>query len=446
YKTFFKLTFAIALQNIIVFSVNLADNIMIGAYSETAMAAIALVNQIHFLMTMTLGGLTEGVIVMASRAWGKKDLDEVKRISSIGMLLGCSFALLFYLLVNIFPQFTLKLLTNDMEIIETGIKYMRIASMTYIFQTITSILLATLRSVETVKVGFAVNISALVINISLNYILIFGKFGFPEMGAEGAAIATLIARITETAVAIIYLKFFDKKLNVKLRSFFMYQKSLFWQFLKVAMPVVASGASWGIAMGVQTSILGHMGSTTIAANSIATTVFQVVTVVSNSSASGASVLIGKTIGEGRIGMVKSYAKTLQILFLCIGIVTGHTLFFFKDIIITIYAVSVETRRLAITFMTILSVTSVGSAYQMPCLCGIVRGGGDTKFVFINDLIFMWGIVLPTSLIAAYVLNLPPTIVFICLKADQILKCFVAIFKVNRFKWIRTFDNKRIEEV
>ncbi len=441
YNTFFKLTLAIALQNVIVFGVNLADNIMIGAYNETAMSGIALVNQIQFLLQMIITGVSEGVVVLASRAWGRKDIDEIKKVSSIGMLLACALAALLMIFVNLFPYWTLSLLTNDAAVIESGVRYMHIVSISYIFFAITNVLLASFRSVETVKVGYYVNIAALVANIGLNYLLIFGKCGFPELGEEGAAIATLTARIIETLIIVVYMKFIDKKLKFKIRSFFLYEKSLFIRFIKVGLPVVASGASWGIAMGVQTSILGHMGSEAIAANSIATTVFQVITVVSNSSANGAGVLIGKTIGEGKLDLLKNYAKTFQLLFLLIGIVSGAALFLVKDIIINAYSISADTQKLALSFMTVLSITVVGSSYQMPCLCGIVRGGGDTKFVFFNDLIFMWCIVLPSSFIAAYVLDLSPIVVFICLKADQILKCFVALVKVNRFKWIKIFDDK-----
>ena len=190
-------------------------------------------------------------------------------------------------------------------------------------------------------------------------------------------------------------------------------------------------------MMVQTAILGHMGMTTIGANSIAVTVFQVLTVITYGSASAASVLIGKTIGEGNVGRVRQYAKTLQVLFVLIGAATGLVLFLCRDAVLLLYSgVSQEIRLLARQFMTVLSVTVCGTAYQMAVLTGVVRGGGDTRFVMINDLIFMWGLVLPLSLAAAYLWGWPPVAVFICLKCDQLLKCLVAVVKVNRYKWIR----------
>jgi len=168
------------------------------------------------------------------------------------------------------------------------------------------------------------------------------------------------------------------------------------------------------------------------------------------SATAASVMIGKKIGQSalpdengvclsdaqRTDIIKHYARRMQLVFLALGLSTGIMLFILKDVIIGFYNISEETRMLALQFMTVLSVTVVGSAYQMPCLTGIVRGGGDTRFVLFNDIIFMWGIVLPSSFLAAFVLELPAVMIFICLKADQILKCFVAVVKVNRFRWIR----------
>ena len=298
-------------------------------------------------------------------------------------------------------------------------------------------LLCGLRSVETVKIGFYVSLTTLFTNVALNYILIFGKFGAPRLGVEGAAIATLISRVIETAIVIVFVGRFDRKLALRLRDFKLFDRAVLVQYLRVGSPVFWSSAMWGAAMAVQTAILGHMGSATIAANSIATTVFQILSVVTYGSASATAVIIAKTIGEGRVGRVREYAVTAQVLFLIIGVLTGLMVFVCKDLVISFYDISAQARALAVQFMTVLSVTVVGTSYQMAALTGIVRGGGDTKFVLINDLIFMWGIVLPTSWAAAFWLNLPPLAVFICLKSDQILKCFVAVVKVNRFRWIKT---------
>lgn len=190
-------------------------------------------------------------------------------------------------------------------------------------------------------------------------------------------------------------------------------------------------------MTVQLAILGHMGDSAVTANSISNTLFQIVTVVTYASASTAAVMTSKLIGEGGVANIKKYARSFQGMFICIGIVTGALIFFLKDAILLLYSdISPASREMALQFMTVLSVTVVGSSYQMPCHTGIVRGGGDTSFVFKVDSIFMWGIVLPTAVVAAFVLKLPPLYVFIVLKCDQVIKCAVAAIKVNSFNWVK----------
>lgn len=439
YKVFFRLTLTIALQNVIVFGVNLADNIMLGAYSQNALSGSALVNQIQYLLQMLIMGVSEGVVLLGARSWGRKETAPIRRLSGMAMFFALIIAGAMMCTAILAPHWLLSLFSNDEAVIGEGMKYLGIICFSYLFFAATNVLIATMRSVESVRIGFIVSLSTLCINVCLNYILIYGNFGAPCLGVRGAAIATFISRITETAIMIFYVSFIDKKVHLRLRDFFTlhhFKDAIFKSYVKVGSPVLISNAIWGLAMSVQTAILGHMGAQAIAANSIATTVFQVLSVITYGSASASGVQISKTIGEGSKNLVKSYAVTMQMLFLIIGIFTGTMLFIFKDIIINFYTLTDEARLLTLQFMTILSVTVVGTSYQMSALTGIVRGGGDTKFVLINDLIFMWGIVLPSSAICAYVFNLSPVIVFMCLKSDQILKCFVAVIKVNRFKWIK----------
>lgn len=439
YRTFFRLTCVIALQNVLVCLVNLVDNVMIGAYSENAMSGIALVNQIQFMLQMLINGAGEGLIVMASRYWGERNPDAIHKTISVGMWMGLAFSVLLWALVFFFPMPVLRLLTPEEPVLAEAMVYLRIVCFSYVFFAITQLLLASMRSVETVNVGFSVSVVALFVNIFLNYALIFGKFGFPALGTAGAAWATLIARMAETLVTVIYVRFIDKKLRLRLRTFLRIDTAVLKQYLHCGVPVILSSGVWGIGMAAQTAILGHMGASSIAANSIATTAFNILTVVTYGSANASQVITAKTIGENRLADARQYAKTFQILFLGIGLVTGALIFALRGVIVGMYNISGESAALARNFLAVLSVTVIGTSYQMSCLCGIVRGGGDTRFVLYNDMIFMWGIVLPLSALAAFVLHLPPVVVFACLKSDQVTKCAVAVVKVNRFRWIRSLS-------
>lgn len=441
----------IALQNVIICAVNLADNVMLGAYSENALSGAALVNQIQFLLQMVINGVGEGIVVLSSQYWGIKRVAPIKKVMNIGLYIGVGLGLLFTVVTLAFPQQCLSLLTNDADVIDEGIKYLRVVCWSYMFFSFTSVMLSTLRSVEDVKIGVAISMSTLLVNVCLNYVLIFGSFGFPRLGSAGAAIATLVSRMIEFAIIAVYVFCKEKKLRIRLKDLVLFDKQLVRDYIRVAMPVIMSGATWGIAMGVQTSILGHMGGTAIAANSIAASVFSVVSVMSYGGASAAGVISGKTVGMGDMDKLREYTRTLQVLFLCIGLLSGSILYALKDLIIGFYAVSPEAKVLSEQFISVLSVTLVGTSYQVACLTGIVRGGGHTKFVLYNDLIFMWLLVLPSSALCAFIWKTSPLIVFICLKSDQVLKCFVAVFEVNSYRWVRKLtrsqdvENPKLEQ-
>ncbi|MBR6780581.1 MAG: MATE family efflux transporter [Clostridia bacterium] len=441
YKTFFSLAGIMALQNLIVFSVNLADNIMLGRFSEVAMSGVSLANQIQFLLQMLVNGAANGVAVIASQYWGKRQIDPIRKVFSAGFLLASGLSLLLGAVVIAFPQQVLFLLSDETAIVQTGAVYLRIMGFSYVIFAVTNLLIALMRSVESVRIGFAVSLVALVVNIFLNYCLIFGNLGFPELGVMGAAYATVISRIAELLTAFVYVLCIDKKLKLRLKDFFSVEKVYMHDYIKTGVPIIMSGSSWGIAMTVQTAIIGRLGEAAIGANAIAAPIYQVISVLYSSSSNAAGVLIGKTVGEGDVPRVKQYSKKLQIMFVAIGLISCGILLAGKNVILSFYDVSAETAALANTFLIILSITVIGSSYEAPCLCGIVSGGGDTQFVLKNDLIFMWGMVLPLSFLSAFVFQWPIPVTFFLLKSDQITKCAVAVVKVNRYKWIRQLTHE-----
>lgn len=436
YRTFFSMLAYIALQNLIVYGVNLADNVMIGAYSEDALSGVALVNQIQFLLQMIVNGVGEGLAVLGAQYWGQRKTGPIKKVVSAATFVGVCFGLLFMVVTIVAPRQVLLLLTNEEAVIQEGMVYLSVMSYSYVIFCLTTVLLAAMRSIQNVKIGTIISLSTLLINVALNYCLIFGRLGFPRLGTQGAAIATLVARIVELGIMAVYVLCVEKKLRMRIQDFFHFDKVLFRDFLRVGSPVILSGATWGIAMGVQTAILGRMGAAAIAANSIASAIFSVVSVLSYGGSSASGVITGMAVGRGDMGKLKEYVRTMQLLFLTIGVIAGVLLFACKDLILSFYTVAADTRQLADQFISVLSVTIMGTSYQVACLTGIVRAGGNTKFVLYNDLIFMWGLVLPLSALGAFVWELSPLVVFIFLKCDQILKCFVAVWQVNSYHWVR----------
>jgi len=441
-KQLFVLAFPLALQNIITYSVGLADNIMVGKLGEFALSGVYVANIIQTMLQMTVAGLSAGLIVLASQYWGKKDISSIKILTGFALKLAIGLSLLLWGAVFFFPEKVLSLLTSDADVMAEGVKYIRIICFTYVIFTTMNVLLASLRCVETVRIGMYLSLLALIANVFLNWVFIFGNLGAPALGVQGAALATLISRILEMTVLIIYIHRFDRKLNIKVSDFLMSSRQLRKDFIRYGLPVIIGDITWGINLSTQGAIIGHLGAASIAATSVANTVFSIVSVGVYGVAGASAVIIGKTVGSGDYDLVRHYTKRLQLIFLCGGIITGAFLFSVKGPILSIYSsLDADTLRVSSQLLTVLSVTIVGTAYQMSSLTGIVRAGGATHFVLINDLIFVWLIVIPSAALAAFVFNAPTWVVFACLKCDQVLKCAVAVVKVNRMKWIKNLTRE-----
>ena len=218
YRRFLSLAVVLVLQNVVTLSVNLADNMMLGAYSETALAGVAAVNQIQFVYQQLLHALGDGVVIVGSQYWGKNQTVPMKRLASAAMRFGLVLSIALFAVVSLIPYRVMGIFTRDSGIIAEGARYLNIIRFTYLFFAVTQILLATLRSVETVKIAFKLSVLTLFVNCGINYVLINGHFGAPEMGVKGAAIGTLAARILECIVLLLYISKRERKLNLKWRG------------------------------------------------------------------------------------------------------------------------------------------------------------------------------------------------------------------------------------
>ena len=437
YRSFAVLCLTLMLEQAVILSVNLADNIMLGRYSESALSGVAAVNQIQFVLQQIVFGVSSGMIVLGSQYWGQKRTGEIRMLSSIAMRAALGVAIALFIAVSLFPEQTLRLFTRDAAIVAEGVAYLKIIRFTYLFFAASSILLGTMRVVESVQIALRVSMLSLVLNCSINYVLIYGRFGAPEMGVRGAAIGTLTARIVELLVFAWYVFVRDRRVSMQPSDFLSADREMARDFFRVASPVILTQTLWGLANALQTVILGHISAVAIAAQSISSNVFLLLKVASVGASSAAAILIGKAIGEGKdLSVLKEYTRTLQALFVAIGLVLGAALMIIRVPLLRVYNISDETRALANAYMIIQSVVLVTMSYQMPTNGGIIRGGGDTRFVMILDLISIWGIVLPFSCLAAFVWRLSPIIVIILLNSDQVFKCVPAFIRVNSYKWIK----------
>lgn len=436
YQSFLRLCLTLMLEQAVILSVNLADNMMLGAYSEEALSGVAAVNQIQFVYQQLVYGVTNGLLVLGTQYWGQKRVAEIRRLSAIGLRLETALAVALFVLVSMFSRPALRIFTPNEAFIAQGVDYLRIVRFSYPFFALTALMLGTMRMVESVRIALRVSIISLCLNVAINYLLIFGRLGAPEMGVRGAAVGTLAARAAECVIVAVHMFRREKTLDIHLRDYRRIDRAMLRDVLRVGTPVLITSALWGVSNALQTVILGHMSDSAISAQSISSTVFLLLKVTAVGAASAASVMIGRTVGTGDIGKVREYSRTLQAMFLCIGAVLALMMLSLRRPLLRVYRVSDETRALADAYMVIQSVVLFTMSYQMPVNTGIIRGGGDTRFVLWLDLISIWGIVMPLSLLGAFVWHWPPVAVIICLNADQCFKCVPAFLRVRGDRWIK----------
>ncbi len=484
YRDFFAMWIVLVLQNVITLSVNLADNMMLGAYSEKALAGVAAVNQIQFVYQYLLISIGEAAVILGTQYYGQKKMGPVKSLARGAMWAGVILSVVLFFAASLFPRQLMLIFTTDETIIAEGMAYLRIIRFTYLIFAIAQILLYTLRIVGSVRISLYLSITALVVNCFFNYALIYGQFGMPSLGTKGAAIATLISRAVELAVLIGYIALFERKLRLGWRDYFPRdhvpdqrtdgRKTVFRatdkktsssdvrleaavstdhhgaasvekrpavsplakDYLRVMLPLMVVNSLWGLNNAAQNAILGHMTARAIAANSVASTLFLLCKSTAQGSAATASFFTGKTIGEGDFERLKLYARTWQVLFIGIGILSGIALYFLRIPILSVYRLEPETRQMADTFLIILSVVIVTMSYQMPVNAGIIKGGGDIRYAFILDIVSIWCIVIPVSWTAAFVFHASPVAVVWLLNADQIFKAVPAFIKCNFGHWAK----------
>ncbi len=439
YQTLFRMLVVVALQNVVAYSVNMADNIMLGSYSQEALSGAATVNQVFFMVQQFALSIGNALVVLASQYWGQHRTEPIRRLTGIALKLALIIGGSILVICGCFPNLLLRIFTNSPEIIAEGRSYLMLVMWSFALYMITNVLMAALRAVGTVNISFYISIASLIVNVAINYTLIFGKFGFPEMGIRGAAVGTLIARGMELVIVLIYLAKFDQKLHLfsgSRGSLWKFDRALKKDFTKVYIPIMCASVFWGVSVPMQTAILGHLSADAIAANSVATTFYQYLKVVVQAMASVSAVLIGNAIGRGEEKRVKSDARTMTLIDVLLGVALGMALIALRHPLLSLYNLNDNATQLALSLIVVMGFIMIGMSYQMPVSFGIIQGGGDTKFTMKMNLISTWCIVMPLSFMAAFWWKWPVVLVVIVIQSDQIFKGLPTFLHFRKYTWMK----------
>ena len=435
-KSVIALVLPMAIQNLINVGVQAADVIMLGKVGEIAISASSLAGQVYFIMTLIFFGLTSGAAVLTAQYWGKRDIGTIEKILAIAIKTAIIVSVLFTVCSLSIPDYLMRIFSNDTEVIKYGARYLRIVAIAYIPAGFTMVYLNTIRSIEKVIISTVVYSISLIVNVVLNAILIFGLFGFPAMGINGAAVATAISRYVEFIIVFVYALKFNDVLKIRIKNLLHTDKILIKDFAKFALPVTMNELAWGGGISAINAIIGHLGSSAVAANSVVGVVRQLVMVVTFGVANATAIMLGKKIGEGKELTAKLYAKRFIILTLILGVMGSFIILILTPVIPSFMSLGEEAEKYLVQMMLVMAYFVIASGFNTVAIVGVFRAGGDTKIGLVLDCATLWGVAVLFGFIAAFIIKLPVIYVYLILTSDEITKIAFVIKRYKSYKWLQ----------
>ena len=449
YRRLWSLTLPIAAQNLITFSLGLIDTFMVSQLGNDAMAAVTTANVPVFLLLSLVFGVQSGLSILASQYWGRRDMESISRALGVACLLGLGLSAALAVVFFLLPVQVMDLLSNDHALSLLGAPYLRIIGFSYVFNMLSSVYVSAQRSVENPRFGMMVFGLSTVLNTALNYILIFGHLGAPALGIEGAALATLLARIAEFLICgVVAVR--SRRLPLVPRAFFHPGRNMLRRFIRYATPVMCNETLWGLGNSLLTVILGYTENAVsmLAAYSVTGNLGRLFLVVCFGLGAATAVLVGKTIGEGaqRREILELGRELLRFTTLVgAGLAVLSLLLvplLFRPVLFPLFKLYGETAEIATALAVTAFATTPLHAYCISTIIGVLRAGGDVHWSTALDVMPQWLVALPLTALMALVWKAGCWPIALAIQAESLIKTPFCLWRVGSGKWIHdvTADN------
>ncbi len=436
-KSMLAIALPIALQNLIMSSLNMVDTLMISSLGDASIAAVGLANQVFFFYILLVFGINSGSSIFIAQFWGKKDVNNIRKVLGLAIFLCIPLGLIFTVLGFFKPEFLMKIFTDDLEVIGLGSQYLKIVSFSYIITAIGFAFSSASRSIGQAKMPMVVSAVSFLTNVIFNWLLIFGKLGFPELGVAGAAYGTLIARIVEI-VFIVFVVYLNKSvLAASLKELTNWSKTFIRQYWITTYPVILNEGFWSLGQVIYSIAYAKIGKEAIAAVQIAATIQNIFMVISRGLSNACTVMVGNKIGADKKDEAVSYANSFLIISTFIGIILGISLFFSTDLSLSAFKnLTPEVYKTSANLLKIMAVFFFIRMFNASAIVGVMRGGGDTSFAMITEMASIWLIGIPLAFLGAITFQLPVDLVFLMVSFEELIKGLIGFWRVRTNKWIK----------
>lgn len=435
YAAVASLSLPLALQNIFQTAVSSADVIMVGNVSQDALSAVSLAGQVQFVLNLIFVGLTLGTSVLAAQYWGKGDGDAVERILGLALKTGLLIAGLFTCFACLFPGGLMRAFTGDEILVGHGVRYLRLAGASYLFMAVSSVYQSVMKASGKVRKSTLIASAALILNVLLNALFLFGWLGIPRMGVVGVALGTLLSRLAELIWCIVE-SLSEGGIRIRPGYLNFRNRELVKDFWKYALPITLNGLSWGSAFAMYSVIMGHLGSDVVAANSLASVARNFAMVGCGGLANGGGIYLGALMGKGELNEAKEAAPSIVRMTLLLAVFGGILILVSSPFMQLAADLSPAAKEYLRVMLWINSYYVVGKALNCVANNGIFCAGGDTRFGLICDTIDMWLFSVPLGFICAFALHLPPMAVYFVICLDEFVKLPFVYRRYKSYKWLR----------
>lgn len=432
----------VALQNLMLALVGASDALMLGRLSQNAVSAVSLANQISFIMNLFIGSIVGGCSILVSQYYGKKDYGTIKKLMAMGIKLSGAVSLLFFAAAAFFPESLMRIYTQDSDLIVIGSGYLRIVSWSYLFAGLSQIYLMVMKIADRAVTSAAISVLTVVIDMTVDLFLIYGLAGAPRLGVAGCAISTVVVEASAFVVCVAN-SYRKKHIRPDRTSFFSFSKTLYKDLARVTMPSLASSLSWGVGYSMRSLIMGHLGNDAVAADSITALVLELATCFCKGFSSGASIMIGRLLGQNRMVEAESCAeKFWKISFLC-GFVNIALLCAIGPVASIFFILTEEARSYLMQMMLIASVYLFAYSLNTIIACGVFPAGGDTIYDAKSVLISKWCFSLPLALLGAFLFHWPVMAVYIIVMSDEVVKVPWIYPRYKKYIWRKNVTRNNI---
>lgn len=429
------ITLPIAFQNLMLASVAAADAIMLGFLNQNSMSSVSLATQIQFIQNMIVFSIVSVESILGAQYWGKKDTVSVSKIFAISLKLSITTSFFFFIGCIFFPRQLMLIFTNEESLILLGMDYLKIAGWSYLLTGISQCYLTLMKISDHPTQTATISSICVLVNIILNAIFIFGFFGLPPMDVKGAALATLFSRIIELIWCII-ISYKKNYIHLNFNHFFSKHKILFIDFVKCLLPLIGASLFWGIGFTSYTAFMGHLGTDSAAANSVAAVIRDLLCCLCNGICTAAGIMVGNELGAGNLEKGKIYGDRIFKLSMLCGIIITLLTFASTPILSKIIKLTDKATLYFIQMMIILSIYMFGRTVNTIVINGIFAAGGDTLFDMYSLAVCMWGLAVPLAALGAFVFHWPIYLVYACTCIDEVGKIPWVIHHYKKYKWVK----------